>query len=430
MPPDALEFVESRAKRSTLYPQSGWLHHYLNYAESVTDAPSIFHLATGLAIVGATLGNRCWIKASGQRVFPAMWSVLVGASSSMRKTSSMRRGGDLLTRQERGLPEQNGTRGPSIRIPLPGSPEGFEDALAKRGDRLMIVSEFGGLLSRMEREHMGSLKERLTEWYDGDSMGSVTMARGTAEVKDPALSIIAGTTPEWLEDRIKEGDVRGGFIARFLFWPASKSDKLPWKNPLEVVENEAMIDQLTMALNHMRRFQGEFRPVQEAKDGWGAFVRPIDEEEDPRLTGDLQGFAHRLPMNTLKIAMCVEAAAMMGAQGARPAMEISAQSMNQAVRIAQWQADKTSELFGGDEGLKYTKGAAEQRKLMRLLEQHGVVVDGAKEISQRELMRKTGMVGREMTMFADALAQSGRIEIVRRSPEGGGRPSIVYRRVS
>ena len=45
------------------------------------------------------------------------------------------------------------------------------------------------------------------------------------KIERPVVSILAGSTLEWLQRQMGEDDVRGGFFPRFLFVPESAKDR-------------------------------------------------------------------------------------------------------------------------------------------------------------------------------------------------------------
>jgi hypothetical protein len=106
---------------------------------------------------------------------------------------------------------------PDAVLPSDFSREKFLEILGKTPAGMLTLKEFGGFLAALGRDYMGGMKETLTELYDGPDEYSRSLKSSTFTVKRPALTLLAATTLDWFEGRIDEGDLRGGFLARFLF---------------------------------------------------------------------------------------------------------------------------------------------------------------------------------------------------------------------
>ena len=70
----------------------GFLKSYVDYATKQTDTPKLFHLFTGLAIVGASLGNKVFVRAWGKNIYSNLWIVTVAPSGFYRKSTAINLG--------------------------------------------------------------------------------------------------------------------------------------------------------------------------------------------------------------------------------------------------------------------------------------------------------------------------------------------------
>ncbi|HEY8740947.1 MAG TPA: DUF3987 domain-containing protein [Candidatus Dormibacteraeota bacterium] len=406
-------FVESLG-RSGLYPQRGWIADYIRYAEQQTDAPTIYHLATGLATVSAKLGNRCWMELFGGKVYPSTWNVLLGDSSTMRKSTSIRLGVNVLLKldgEEQRTEHENKDRG--ILLPFPGSREGLEGAMSTRSDGMFVSMEFGELLALLSRDHMASTKEMLTRWFDGDSSARATKGEQTKRIKDPAITILGASTTAWLEDRAKEGDIRGGFLARVLWWPAAPTDKSGWRGMLDAPSDSYEDRQhLANLLSRTNTYRGQFAVATAAKERFHRWLQP--HEEGYALEGfppNLSGFHGRLPVAVLKLAMSLEAATGQGI------MLITDETMALAIRIGVWLKGKVADLFTD---MTFTPQAQRQRQLLEALGRNGGT-------SRRDLLRQLRWPVREFEEVSATLVEQGRVTVDKRVPTGGGTTSFVYK---
>src|SRR6185437_12922248 len=81
-------------------PSRGLLADYVAFATPLTDAPQTYHLAVGLAVFAALLGNRVSIPFGPRPLFPNLFVALLGRSTFSRKTTSIAIGQRLLTHFE------------------------------------------------------------------------------------------------------------------------------------------------------------------------------------------------------------------------------------------------------------------------------------------------------------------------------------------
>ena len=407
------DFLDSVSRRPDVCPHDGWIGRYLTYAEAQTDAPSVYHLAVGLSIVSTVLGNRCWMRLYGGKVFPASWHVLLGDSSYMRKSTAIRLGVNLLEAMEGEdvrMEHSNQSRG--VVIPSSFSKEGLEQAMQGRADGILPAWEFGELLAALNRDYMAGSKEQLTRWYDGDSSSRATARDGTRKVKDPAVTIIGASTPAWIEDRVKEGDVMGGFLARFNFWPATRAESNPWKFPLDSTWDHGTFNALTTSLQMMRAHREDFRLDDHARSMYRDWL--YEHETSYGSSGfppQLMGFHARLSTGLLKMAMALEAATE------HRSMTISEATVKAAIRIADWLKFRVAALF--TEELAFTPYAADQRKVTKLLAQ------GA--LTKRELLRKTKWPVDQLERTMRGLVDGGGVDQSESVPERGGHSLVTYR---
>lgn len=64
-----------------------WLQSYLQYTKK-TESPEIFHLWSGLSVLAASLGRKCYIDRARFKNYPNQYIILVAASAKCRKTTA------------------------------------------------------------------------------------------------------------------------------------------------------------------------------------------------------------------------------------------------------------------------------------------------------------------------------------------------------
>jgi hypothetical protein len=386
--------ADLRAAKSRLgeaLPDSGWLHQYLGAVTPLTDAPVEFHLASGLAAIAGAVGNRMHVQSWGQTVYPHLWTVLVAPSSFWRKSTSINTAEALLRDAV-----------PAASMPSDFSREKLLGLLAEHSSGLLTVKEFGGFLATLGRDYNGGLKESLTELYDGPDLYTRALKSSVIEVRRPALTILGATTLDWLESRITEGDLRGGFLARFLFVTAQqKASAKGLTGGIDPGTRAALVSDLHML--------GELEDV--ASTTYAPGVAAIlndwmhgweDEVGRTRHRTDLSGFAVRLQTYALKLAMLYRAAAVAGSEPDATA-ELDELCVRQAIAYCRVLWANVAVLI--DEQLAVTDRQREDRRVLQ------IIGEGAK---RTDVLRASKLRAREFDEIVKTLVESRQISAEKR----------------
>ena len=199
---------------SMAIPSTGFLRDYVDYAETLTDAPRIFHLFSGLSAMAGAVRRRAWVQGFGGRpLYPNLWAVLLAPSSVFRKTTALNISRDLMA--DSGVPI----------LPEDFSREMLVEVLAGTPQGSFVWSEFGSAIAQFDREYMSGIKDMLADMYDCPSSYRRLLKSGTFEVENPCISILGATNIDWMVDKQNtKNDLRGGFLARCLFVPYHSKD--------------------------------------------------------------------------------------------------------------------------------------------------------------------------------------------------------------
>lgn len=145
----------------------------------------------------------------------------------------------------------------------------------------------------------------LTDLWDsreGDFLYG-TRHKGDYRIKNPCVSLLAGSTQEWLVSSIPTSAVGGGFTRRVNFVFAKDRQKpIPWP-----VSNHSNIrDSLTNDLRHIAQLRGEFKFDKHAHDLFEEYYNnPNIEEFDDEATA---GYKATKWAHSAKLAMCLSVA--------------------------------------------------------------------------------------------------------------------------
>lgn len=202
----------SPEERATANQEHNVLTDYMDWGETVTDAPRDYHLAGGLIILSSLLSGCLRLPTTYGTIAPNLWLMIMADSTLTRKSSSMDLAMDLLEDID-----------DDVLLATDGSIEGLLGALALRPKKpsLFWRDEFSGLLDAMhKKDYYSGMEEALTKFYDG-KMHKRQLRRETITVRDPIFLIYAGGIKDRILDRFTIQQVYSGFIPRFIFITAN-----------------------------------------------------------------------------------------------------------------------------------------------------------------------------------------------------------------
>jgi energy-coupling factor transporter ATP-binding protein EcfA2 len=207
----------SNAELATHVAGDGWLGSYLDYARPLTKAPSLYHLATGLACLSVACGSKVsWWTFGNQEVWPNLYVLLLG-DSGVGKTTASNIGTNML------------------RHAIPGailadnfSAEALIKSLVEHPSSMVYAEEFATLLASSKKEFNGGVRELLTQLYDSrDSYNIIRTTKeagGNQTIFRPSVGLFGGSTVVWLTKHLGEVDFQTGFMARVLMFHQNDQD--------------------------------------------------------------------------------------------------------------------------------------------------------------------------------------------------------------
>ncbi|MCE7875021.1 DUF3987 domain-containing protein [bacterium CPR1] len=189
-----------------------WAKHYRDAVSASTEAADEFHYLALLTVVGAVLGRTITV-ACGRPLHPNIYAMLVGPTGDRKSTAAQLALG-LLGQVAPEVLLLNGV----------GSQEGLMERMAEadagqdpHSRTLLFVDEMAALLKKGRRESSGSLIEFITEIFHGPDFKTHATRTRAIHLNKPTLSILAASTPVWLEAALEEEDILGGFTNRFVY---------------------------------------------------------------------------------------------------------------------------------------------------------------------------------------------------------------------
>jgi hypothetical protein len=362
-----------------LVPDGSFLHYYSIMAGEMTDAPVEFHLAVGLSVLSAAVGNNVFFRAWGRDVYPNLWTILLAPSGFYRKTTAMNIGLRIIKAacRERMLPNDF-------------TQEKLMENLSKESAGIVPVIEFGAFLKSLSRDYNVSLKEFLTEVYDGGDYRRETKG-GTIEITNPAVSIMAGTTIDWIVSQTKGDDLKSGFFARFLFWPGR--EKNGWKG-LGDQQEDPMFWTCVELVRQVAEVKGQVVVTPEILETYNKWLRKFETGvNEEHLPGMLQGFLTRLGTYVLKFAVLYQLSMTQE-------LGISPEAMYYATRLADYLKSHLVRLM--EDEMVISRDGQELNAIAEII--------GAEPgLSKSAILRKSKMKARNLNDLLDTLFQSERI---------------------
>lgn len=375
----------------------GFLRSYVDYCADSTDAPHIFHLGVGVAILGAALGNNVRIPSwARQEIYPNIWLVLIAPSGFMRKSASLRLGKGLLSRAV-----------PKTLLPQDWTPEKLTSILQDDAAGVLSISEFTRVLAMLERDYNLGAKEMLTELYDSPAQWVVERQKSSKKViENAAISIMAATTQDWLEDRVKSKDLRGGFLARFLFLPATKRGK-------RVTERPGLIHTVALSLKDHLVTVAELQGQADYSEVWDHFNDWLYNYERMAETGgmapELAGMYSRTGTITLKLALIMQSSLL-------PQLKVTEEAMRKAIVFIEFIHSVTAQVTG-----TFTEGwfGKQLQRAIRFLESKGG------SAIRRDLLCHMQIEAKKLNQVVGTLIEQERIKEEKVEKEPGKRGPVA-----
>jgi hypothetical protein len=365
-------------------PPPGALEDYLRYWGPTSDAPRIYHIACGLVALAGTVENRVYLQFGGDRIYPNLFALILGPSSFYRKSSS-------LAKAKRTLKDGYEGDGPGPVLPDEFSREALLKVLSERAQGVLTYSEFSGTLANFGRDYMSGTVQLLADLYDSPVEYKRVIGAQSFTLRNCCLSILAASQTDWFVEKVKASDMRGGFLARFTFWPAfTKSDFLA----VPPAPDSALGNRLQRRLTAIRALKGAVSLEPAAATHYTRWVEIHERElNDSPYVADLSPFWSRLSITTLKLAMLLE-------MSHRVDLRIGVDALRQAITIAEFLKSSLRALF--QQEFAFTQPMKDRQKILRL-------VLSRPGISRRDLLRASSMLVRPFEDVLRTLTQEDSI---------------------
>jgi len=314
--------------------EGGVIEEICLYCEK-TEVPALFALWSGVFAVAACLKRDCFIDQAHFMVYPNMYISLTAGSGICRKSTAINIVEDALKQVD-----------PSLNILSQRlTPSDLMGTLSRMSvkDKTKIINESSGVFINDElatlidkTNEMKALTPLLTKLYDCKDFEYGTRKYGKEMIMNPCLSILGGSTAEWIKDTFPSQAIGGGFVARFVFVFQEKRERnIPWLVRDE--ENVKRFERVVGDLNEIAKLRGPMGVSEEA-------IQLYSEEYNKFLEGGLARdslttrYAERRHVHLLKLAMALSASQ-------KDTREINKEDMWKAIQIIKTSEGKRSMLM-------------------------------------------------------------------------------------
>lgn len=212
-------------------PQTGLISEYMSFVTGGEECPR-FQFFALIAALGSVIKRKVWFQRASEAtfptLFPSLWVVLIAPQGVGKKSSTLRSARIFLD----SLPPEHRPKSlaskltPEALVRSLSSPAKLEPSsdpdkpsyvkvIKKPAQGLLYSSEFGVLLGR-EKYNTGMIA-LLTDLYDcPKEWNSETIMHGDQMLFDVCLSVMAASTPDWMQSMLPTDAFKGGFMSRLV----------------------------------------------------------------------------------------------------------------------------------------------------------------------------------------------------------------------
>jgi hypothetical protein len=204
--------VESRRMTCNL-PESNFIQKYVNAYKNVSDAYIEYHYASALAILSAMANRGAVMRFAQTTVYPNVWQICLGASTTSRKSSSVKKARKYI---DNTIPAQV--------LACSFSPEALIRVASTNPHLVHVLDEAGALFSSLQKPYMREATDILCDFYDNGRHKRVTIGNNKGggmsehEAKNVYLTQLLALTPESFQRHTDEYMMTEGWLCRFIYY--------------------------------------------------------------------------------------------------------------------------------------------------------------------------------------------------------------------
>lgn len=326
-----------------VFPEVAWrgvFDAYRRATAGTSECSEVFRFSTFWALVATRLRRRVWIDYAYPH-FPNVY-LLNFAETGEAKTTPMRQATHLIPQDGRVKMLRGRASGEALADWLTQPEDGAPVS------HLMILEELATLLVSGRWEG-ATIVPFLTEVFDCPDHYDLKYRKNPVLLREPTVSILAGTTPEWFWKTMKEVDIHGGFGNRFLY--LTGSSQAPISMPAK--PDSFLLGEVKRSLDTLDALEPcECFLTPDALALWDAFYKSWRTTEFEPLT---KAATKRIPAYILKLTMAY-------ASLEKTVPTITADQLISAIAVGHYAAE-CANLLMGQHRQASTQGRCEARIL-------------------------------------------------------------------
>lgn len=226
--------------------QRSWIDEYIQLIADSTESPTKYHWWCAVTAIAAALKRHVWIDRVNYKLYPNLYTVLVGrpglgkGAAMMPMLKLLKESGAVHTLSDRITMEFVLER---LSKGFPATTHGVVGVkLGTEANALIVSSELSVFITASQFSITA-----LSDLWDSKegTYGYGTRGKGEHNIESPCVSLLGGSAQEWLVKSIPSDAVGGGFTRRVNFVLATKKDrKIAWpaRNGFQSYDN--LVDDL------------------------------------------------------------------------------------------------------------------------------------------------------------------------------------------
>jgi hypothetical protein len=284
-------------------PTKGWLGRFLELTDGLSACPR-FRFFSAACVLGSAINNKVTIQRGNKgtlfpKFFANPWVLLLAPPGRGYKTSTINLACNILRKAC-----------PDVRILADKiTPEGVVRALSSPKtpkEKIRIgPRDATGLIKAPElsvffgkQQYNTALVSLITDLYDfREEWKSETIGRGEDTLKNICISILGGSTPQWLQQMLPQDAFTGGFMSRFIIVEMPGSYYVRRAFPEE--PNKSDLNDLINHLSELSRIEGAYAWT----DGAREVYKDIYEGYKPTGDPQLDAYKERESEQTLRLGI-------------------------------------------------------------------------------------------------------------------------------
>lgn len=229
-------------------PELAWtgpLARYRDIVAPISESPLAYHWAAAVTVIGQLFGRQVTTYYA-RDIYLNFFFLLLGPTGVKKSTPL-----NMALRLRRAIP------GGDQVADLSGlsSPEGLVQKLSEAPDGRAVIyeDEMRQLLKKGQATNNGGLIPQLNKLYDCPPTAEVNTRANPLKVELPVVSLIAGATPESLEDCVGDNEVFGGLFNRIIPVCGELRPPQAWPEPPDEREWSQLTYEIDSAIGRYNR---------------------------------------------------------------------------------------------------------------------------------------------------------------------------------